>query len=120
VDAATAAVNSQLLDISIDGAKGVLFNVKGGEDLTLFEVNDAAEIIRQMVDPEANIIFGAAIDESLNDEVQITVIATGFDANHKQASLPVKPARNPQSKTIEFPIKNLDKDDLDIPAFLRR
>lgn len=120
VDAATAAVNSQLLDISIDGAKGVLFNIKGGEDLTLFEVNDAAEIIRQMVDAEANIIFGAAIDDSLSDQVQITVIATGFDANHKSVSLSSKPTRNPQSKTIEFPLKNLDKDDLDIPAFLRR
>jgi cell division protein FtsZ len=123
VDAAMQAVNSQLLDLSIDGAKGVLFNIKGSEDLTLFEVNDAAEIIRQMVDPEANIIFGAALDDTLADEVQITVIATGFDTNGKSASVPAQrttSGQNQKSKTIEFPLKNFDKDDLDIPAFLRR
>jgi cell division protein FtsZ len=121
VDAATQAVTSQLLDVSIDGAKGVLFNVKGGNDLTLFEVNDAAEIIRQMVDPEANIIFGAAIDDSLSDEVQITVIATGFDANHKSASVPrPSAAAQAQSKTIDFPLRSLGRDELDIPSFLRR
>ena len=64
VDAAMQAVNSRLLDVSIDGAKGVLFNIKGSEDMTLHEVNEAAEIIRQMVDPEANIIFGATIDDT--------------------------------------------------------
>lgn len=121
VDAATQAVNSQLLDISIDGAKGVLFNIKGGEDLTLFEVNDAAEIIRRMVDPEANIIFGAAIEESMADEVQITVIATGFDASAASPAS-ARPATAPtqKTKTIEFPLRNFDKDDVDIPAFLRR
>lgn len=121
IDAASQAVNSQLLDLSIDGAKGVLFNIKGGEDLTLFEVNDAAEIIRRMVDPEANIIFGAAIDESMGDMVQITVIATGFDASSSSASsarLIVNPT--PKAKTIEFPLRNFDKDDQDIPSFLRR
>lgn len=121
VDAASQAVNSQLLDISIDGAKGVLFNVKGGEDLTLFEVNDAAEIIRRMVDPEANIIFGAAIDESMGDEVQITVIATGFDASSSSAASSrtvATPA--PKAKTIEFPLRSFNKDDQDIPSFLRR
>lgn len=132
VDAAMQAINSHLLDISIDGAKGVLFNVKGGDTLTLFEVNDAAELIRQMVDSEANIIFGAAIDDSLSDEVQITVIATGFDtgqgAQHKAAaaSRPVQPhvsrqqPAQQQGKVIEFPLKSFDKDDLDVPSFLRR
>jgi cell division protein FtsZ len=121
VDAATQAVNSKLLDVSIDGARGVLFNIKGGEDLTLFEVYDAAEIIRQMVDPEANIIFGAAIDESLNDEVQITVIATGFDAATKPTSL-ARPssAGSQKGKITEFPLRNFDKNDTDIPSFLRR
>ncbi len=119
VDAASQAINSQLLDISIDGAKGVLFNVKGGEDLTLFEVNDAAEIIRRMVDPEANIIFGAAIDESMGDEVQITVIATGFDASSSSAASvrQAAAAPAPKAKTIEFPLRNFDQD---IPSFLRR
>jgi len=126
VDAATAAVNSQLLDISIDGAKGGLFNVKGGEDLTLFEVNDAAEIIRQMVDPEANIIFGAVIDDTMQDEIRITVIATGFDSEARLAARPqaaasvsavAQPVRS--GKTIDFPVRRPSREDLDIPAFLR-
>jgi cell division protein FtsZ len=123
-DAAIQAVNSRLLDVSIDGAKGVLFNIKGSSDLTLFEVNEAAEIIRQMVDPDANIIFGAAIDEGMNDEVQITVIATGFGDLAAPVPQPV-PARttasprSAQSKTIEFPVKNA-REDLDIPSFLRK
>jgi len=132
--AAEAAVTSPLLDINVSGAKGVLFNVKGGETLTLFEVNDAAELIRQMVDPEANIIFGAAIDDALSDEVQITVIATGFDSERAaqqkgasaQRATQVQAARTQaaqpqeQSKTIEFPLRSFDKDDLDVPSFLRR
>ncbi|NLG51567.1 MAG: cell division protein FtsZ, partial [Chloroflexi bacterium] len=125
VDAATAAVNSKLLDVSIDGAKGVLFNVKGGEDLSLFEINDAAEVVRQMVDPEANIIFGAAIDEALGDELQITVIATGFDGHARasdgsQEAPARRAAAQQQGKTIEFPFRSFDKDDVDIPSFLRR
>jgi len=125
VEAATQAVNSKLLDVSIDGAKGVLFNVKGGESLSLFEINDAAEVVRQMVDPDANIIFGAAIDEGLGEEVQITVIATGFDgqarssSGSQQAQSNRAPAQQ-QGKTIEFPFRSFDKDDVDIPSFLRR
>jgi cell division protein FtsZ len=122
-DAAMQAINSKLLDVSIDGAKGVLFNIKGGSGMTLFEVHEAAELIRQMVDPEANIIFGAAIDDSLDDQVQITVIATGFDGQAR-ASTGARPAitlpRPVASKTIEFPIRNFDKEDLDIPSFLRK
>ncbi len=121
VDAAMQAVSSHLLDVSIDGAKGVLFNVKGGQDLALFEVNDAAEIIRQMVDPEANIIFGAAIDESLIDSVQITVIATGFDGSARASTAPRRVSSKAQEgQIIEFPFRSFDKDDLDIPSFLRR
>jgi len=122
VDAATQAVNSNLLDVSIDGAKGVLFNVKGGADLSLFEVTDAAEIVRQMVDPDANIIFGAAIDEALKDEVHITVIATGFDgARRATVERKEQPsAERGKGKMIEFPLRNFDRDDLDVPSFLRR
>ena len=120
VDAAMQAVNSRLLDVSIDGAKGVLFNIKGSDDMTLHEVNEAAEIIRQMVDPEANIIFGATIDDTLEDEIQITVIATGFDGNARANQAPRTDTPNKSGKTIEFPVKNLDQDDLDIPSFLRR
>ncbi len=130
IDAATMAVNSKLLDVSIDGAKGALFNIKGSEGMTLFEVYDAAEIIRQMVDPEANIIFGAAIDETLEDEIQITVIATGFDSDNR--SLPSAasghggsetraPGSTPRaSRPVNIPARNSDSEDLDIPAFLRR
>lgn len=78
VKAAQAAVSSPLLEVSISGAKGVLFNISGS-DYTLFEVNQAAEVIREAADPDANIIFGATIDERLQDEIQITVIATGFE-----------------------------------------
>lgn len=78
VDAARAATNSPLLETSIEGAQGVLINVTGGADLGLFEVNEAAEIVAGFADPDANIIFGAVIDENINDQVRVTVIATGF------------------------------------------
>jgi cell division protein FtsZ len=77
--AAEAAISSQLLDITIDGARGILFNVTGGQNLTLFEVNQAAAIIKETAHPDVNLIFGAVIDPNMNDEVRITVIATGFD-----------------------------------------
>ena len=78
-DAARAAISSPLLEESVDGATGILLNITGGKDLGLFEVNDAAEIIQNEADPNANIIFGAVIDESMSDEVRVTVIGTGFD-----------------------------------------
>ena len=115
VDAAQKAIASSLLDITIDGARGILFNVSGGPDLTLFEVNEAAEVIRAKAHPEANIIFGAVIDEEVDGEISITVIATGFDAaarGHRQEGRP--------SKIREFPVRKFDNDELDIPAFLRR
>ena len=77
--AAEQAVSSRLLDVTIDGARGILFNVTGGPDLSLYEVNLAATIIRETAHPEANLIFGAVIDESMSDQLRITVIATGFD-----------------------------------------
>jgi cell division protein FtsZ len=77
--AARAAISSPLLDLSIDGARGVLFNIAGGSDLTMFEVDEAARVISAAADPDANIIFGAVIKEDLADQVKITVIATGFD-----------------------------------------
>ena len=83
VDAAKAAVMSPLLEVNITGARGILFNVTGGSDLGLFEVNEAAEVIKEAADPEANIIFGTVIDDRMRDEVKVTVIATGFDSNRK-------------------------------------
>jgi cell division protein FtsZ len=79
LEAARMAVNSPLLETSIEGASGVIFNVTGGSDMTLHEVNEAAEVVYEAVDKDANIIFGAVIDERIQGEVQITVIATGFD-----------------------------------------
>jgi len=79
VDAAQQAISSKLLDVTIDGARGILFNVTGGPSMTLFEVNQAAEIIKATAHPDVNLIFGAVIDENMKDELRITVIATGFD-----------------------------------------
>src|SRR5690348_5619827 len=79
VTAARAAVSSPLLEISMDGARGVLYNITGGPDMTMNEVDEAAKIIAEAADPDANIIFGTAIDEGMHDQVKITVIATGFD-----------------------------------------
>ncbi len=80
--AAEQAVSSRLLDVTIDGAQGILFNVTGGPDMSLFEVNQAASIIRETAHPDANMIFGAVIDEAMGDELRITVIATGFENRH--------------------------------------
>jgi len=84
-EAAREAISSPLLEVSISGAQGILFNVTGGPNLGLFEVDEAAEIIKEMADPEANIIFGTVIDERMGDDLQITVIATGFDHNRANA-----------------------------------
>ncbi len=89
VEAARAAVMSPLLEVNITGARGILFNVTGGSDLGLFEVNEAAEVIKEAADPEANIIFGTVIDDRMRDEVKVTVIATGFD-NTRKARTPTR------------------------------
>jgi cell division protein FtsZ len=114
VDAAKEALASPLLDISVGGAKGVLFNVAGGPGLSLFEVNEAAETIREAVDPAANIIFGVVQDPSMKEEVRITLIATGFASKLGLAGV---------SREDEFTqlLKGLKSDEeLDVPAFLRR
>lgn len=114
-EAARAAISSPLLETSIEGARGVLLNITGGADLGLLEVNEAAEIIAQAADPEANIIFGAVIDESIEDEIRVTVIATGFDAHEFAGWGKRKQAGAPGPEQVK-PFT----DDLDIPAFLRR
>ncbi len=116
VEAAQEAISSRLLDITIDGARGILFNVTGGPDLSLFEVNEAASIVKQTAHPDVNLIFGAVIDEKMGDEIRIIVIATGFDQTKPQP----RPARATFSEPVEFPVPAYDKDDLEIPAFLRR
>ena len=86
--AAEDAISSKLLDITIDGARGVLFNVTGGPNMTLFEVNQAAAIIRETAHPDVNMIFGAVIDPNMGDDIRITVIATGFERNSMPAPCP--------------------------------
>ena len=114
-NAAEQAIHSALLDVSIEGAQGILFNVTGGPDLALHEVNAAAEIIQRTADPDANIIFGAVIDPNMKDAIRITVIATGFDVIKDQ-----KVTQGEESRVVEFPRRTYDREDLDIPAFLRR
>lgn len=124
VAAAEMAIKSPLLDVSIEGARGVLFNVTGGEDLTLHEVYEAAEIVRRVADPDVNLIFGAVIDPTLKDEVRITVIATGFHAQAKRqiggGQLTGNLVAAPGKKTIDFPVRQFDREDIDIPPFLRK
>ncbi len=120
-NAAEQAIHSALPDVSIEGAQGILFNVTGGPDLSLYEVNEAAEIIRRTADPDANIIFGAVVDPELKDEIRITVIATGFDlAREQQLPSTATTKADDGARTIEFPKRTFDRDDLDSPAFLRR
>jgi len=117
VEAARLAISSPLLETSIEGARGVLLNITGGGSLGLFEVNEAAEIISQAADGEANIIFGAVIDEQMDEEVRVTVIATGFET--QKATAARKKEKEDDDKGLEIkPFAN--NDDLDIPAFLRR
>jgi cell division protein FtsZ len=90
--AAEAAISSNLLDVTIDGARGILFNVTGGPDMSLFEVNEAAAIIKETSHNDVNLIFGAVIDENMRDTIRITVIATGFE---RQSSLSPRPVPKP-------------------------
>lgn len=117
-EAARAAISSPLLETSIEGARGVLLNISGGADLGLLEVNEAAEIISQAADPEANIIFGAVIDENLKDEIRVTVIATGFGEGDF-ATWGKRKLQTGSGAKSETEVKPFT-DDLDIPAFLRR
>jgi len=143
--AAEAAISSELLDITIDGARGVLFNVTGGSDLTLFEVNQAAAIIRETTHPDVNMIFGAVIDPNMGDEIRVTVIATGFErtgvprrilrpSRHREEkkenthfihpieeriSVSVGAEPIPTSTQVSERKPSYNDNDLDIPTFLR-
>lgn len=152
--AAQQAITSKLLDVTIDGARGILFNVTGGPNMTLYEVNQAAALIRETAHPDVNLIFGAVIDEKMGDSIRITVIATGFDhagttpvrrrvqtpaQTPVQASVsvgaasstasratvvnqPAEPAQPAQGQggLFDFPVRQFDQDNLEVPAFLRR
>jgi len=139
LQAAEQAISSKLLDITIDGARGILFNVTGGSDLTLFEVNQAAGIIKETAHPEVNLIFGAVIDPLMGDEVRVTVIATGFERTgmpRRVMEMPKPQARSeirmqqstdasrePQmievGRTSEFAPRKFNTEDIDLPTFLR-
>jgi len=114
VQAAKEALASPLLDVSIDGAHGVLFNIVGGNNLTLFEVNQAAEVIRQAVDPEANIIFGVGQDSAMEGDVRITLIATGFASG----SLGADSAKEKEKLEAVAGIRDAE-EEMDVPSFLR-
>ena len=124
-DAAKQAIQSPLLETSIEGARGVIINITGGANLGLHEVNTAAELVQRSVDPEANIIFGAVIDESLDEDIVITVIATGFEKEGGAgSSIPVgdivEKAWDKKINSIPTPVDNSNSaDNLDIPSFLR-
>ncbi|OGE76052.1 MAG: cell division protein FtsZ [Candidatus Doudnabacteria bacterium RIFCSPHIGHO2_02_FULL_48_21] len=142
IEAAKQAIDSPLLEVSIDGARGVLFNITGGKDLGMYEVDEAAKIITKSVDSDAKIIFGAVIDEAMSDEVRITVIATGFDeiarsrkAIPQQRMAPISaplgfgvtqeisetPAKSTYSpKAVDEDGEDEENEELDIPAFIRK
>ncbi len=144
-DAARMAINSPLLELSIDGAQGVLFNITGGSSLGMFEIDEAAKTITKSIDGDARVKFGAVIDEEMGDEIRITVIATGFDENNRPSPLTSTPVveerkvytpqqaqtpapeprvepRRPQFTPISENTapSNEPDDELDIPAFIRR
>ena len=125
-DAAKQAVQNPLLESSIEGARGVIINITGGPNLGLHEVNTAAELVQRSVDPEANIIFGAVIDESLDEDIVITVIATGFERGVETPTLNsvssiVDKAWGEKINSIPAPVDNSNSsNDLDIPSFLRK
>jgi cell division protein FtsZ len=118
-EAARTAVSSPLLEASIEGATGILLNVTGGSDIGLFEVNEAAEVVTGAADQNANVIFGAVIDDSLGDQVQVTVIATGFGGQtgrrRRREAAPLEPPI-PAGTTENF---DVSREVLDVPSFLR-
>ncbi|MCD4672563.1 MAG: cell division protein FtsZ [Anaerolineaceae bacterium] len=137
--AAEEAISNRLLDITIDGARGILFNVTGDSSLTLFEVNQAAAIIKETAHPDVNLIFGAVVDPNMGEELRVTVIATGFDtssgirrmertprANTAERTRQTRPSEMADQPIVSQPAPTeyqrhvLNTDDLDIPAFLRR
>ena len=123
-EAARQAIQSPLLETSIEGARGVLLNITGGADLGLFEVNLAAELVQKSADPDANIIVGAVIDENLKDEMLITVIATGFENGpviRKIDKIAEKPSPRAEQPVIKRPpAGEVSDDELEIPTFLRK
>jgi cell division protein FtsZ len=138
IEATKQAIQSPLLETTIEGARGVLINITGGSDLGIFEVNAAAELVTEAADPDANIIFGAVIDEGMHEEIRVTVIATGFDRAHgvrpkapyetparRQAAASVYPqpsglSGKPKPEPVNLEMFDDLEDTLNIPTFLRK
>src|SRR3989339_1864251 len=149
IEAARGAIHSPLLELSIDGAKGILFNITGGPDMSMYEIDEAAKIITEAADPDANIIFGAIIDEAMQGEVKITVIATGFDSDtttrdrrffkgQNQPAVETRPNIWSGNSNLDQSEEKMDysdnlprgtqleettepeQEELDVPAFIRR
>ncbi|MFO7662636.1 MAG: cell division protein FtsZ [Chloroflexota bacterium] len=136
--AAEQAISSRLLDVTIDGAQGVLFNITGGSTLSLYEVNQAAEVIRETTHPDANVIFGAVVDEAMGDEIRITVIATRFERSQlrrqmmqlndtglfetaaRQARVVEQPIEQVEAPAPQVPGSRFSPGNIEVPAFLRR
>jgi cell division protein FtsZ len=138
--AAEQALSSHLLDVTIDGARGILFNITGGSNLSLYEINQAAAIIRETTHPDVNLIFGAVVDEEMDDEIRLTVIATGFEHNTPMIRQMTRPEHRPMPRRepVREPARAATHDqpkapstrqasqatfrvnDIDIPAFLRK
>ncbi len=132
-EAARAAIDSPLLELSISGAKGILFNITGGNDMSMFEVDEAARIVTEAADPEANIIFGAVIDDAYTGQVKCTVIATGFDEKKESqmsASSPmfkgmpafkkIQDQAKPDDAVIKMAGQQLNEEELEVPTFMRK
>jgi len=135
IEAARAAIESPLLELSIDGAKGILFNITGGPDMSMYEIDEAAKAITEASDGDANIIFGAIIDDAMSGEIKITVIATGFESErmkgrdalrnqqlrpgYNNSPKPMMPVMNPIIPE-PLPEPDDDLDELEVPAFIRR
>ncbi len=141
-EAARAAIDSPLLELSISGAKGILFNITGGTDMSMFEVDEAARIVTEAADPEANIIFGAVIDDSYTGQIKCTVIATGFEAQQSASSLATSaPAfrtlsglkkqedtrkddrsmsSNKDRLAVQSTAVDLNEEELEVPTFMRK
>ncbi len=139
IEAARAAIDSPLLELSVEGAKGILFNITGGPDMGMYEIDEAAKAITEASDPDANIIFGSLVDEAMQGEIKITVIATGFETEiAKKSKLPTlgsdkpfksqpdtlrpinpEPEEEPEEK-FDFSSTDEPEEELDVPAFIRR
>lgn len=119
VEAAQQAISSRLLDVTIEGARGILLNIAGGPNMTLFEVNEAASLIRETAHQDVNLIFGAVVDPTLGDDIRITVVATGFDQEDMPVRAPAQLPRREIRESILVP-QPIDPHNVEIPTFMRR